>query len=34
MNQDTIPLLLVPFTQWLVFGTYPVAIWLAFPLFG
>jgi len=34
VDQDTIPLLIVPFAQWLVFGTYPVAIWLAFPLFG
>ena len=31
---DTIPLLLTPFAHWLVYGTYPVAIWLAFPLFG
>jgi hypothetical protein len=29
-----IPLLLAPFAHWLVFGTYPVAVWLAFPLFG
>jgi uncharacterized membrane protein YeiB len=34
VNPDTIPLLLAPFAQWLVFGTYPVAVWLAFPLFG
>jgi uncharacterized membrane protein YeiB len=34
VNPDTIPLLLTPFAQWLVFGTYPVAVWLAFPLFG
>jgi hypothetical protein len=34
VDTDTIPLLLAPFANWLVFGTYPVAIWLAFPLFG
>ncbi len=34
VDPDTIPLLLTPFAQWLVFGSYPVVIWLAFPLFG
>ncbi len=34
VNPDTIPLLVTPFAQWLVFGSYPVAVWLAFPLFG
>ncbi|HEX7835077.1 MAG TPA: DUF418 domain-containing protein [Pseudolysinimonas sp.] len=29
-----IPLVLAPFAQWLVYGTYPVAVWLSFPLFG
>jgi hypothetical protein len=31
---DSIPVLLAPFAQWLIFGSYPVLIWLAFPLFG
>jgi Protein of unknown function (DUF418) len=34
VDPHRIPLLLTPFAQWLVYGTYPVAIWLAFPLFG
>ena len=29
-----IPAVVQPFTHWLVFGTYPMAIWLAFPLVG
>ena len=31
---DSIPVVLAPFAQWLIFGSYPVLIWLAFPLFG
>ncbi len=31
---DAVPLVIQPFAQWLVFGGYPVLIWLAFPLFG
>jgi hypothetical protein len=34
VDPDTIPLVLLPFADWLVYGTYPVLIWLAFPLFG
>lgn len=34
VDPDGIPILLTPFAQWLVFGAYPVAVWLAFPLFG
>lgn len=34
VDPDGIPVLLTPFAQWLVFGSYPVLIWLAFPLFG
>ena len=33
-DPNAVPLLLIPFTQWLVFGSYPVLIWLAFPLIG
>lgn len=29
-----IPQVLLPFAEWLVYGTYPMAIWLAFPLAG
>jgi hypothetical protein len=29
-----IPDALLPFAEWLVYGTYPMAIWLAFPLAG
>ncbi|MCU1418435.1 MAG: hypothetical protein JWP32_2609 [Schumannella sp.] len=29
-----IPAVVQPFTHWLVFGTYPMAIWLAFPIAG
>jgi uncharacterized membrane protein YeiB len=34
IDPQEIPLVITPFAQWLVFGSYPVAIWLAFPLFG
>ena len=34
VDPEGIPLFLAPFAQWLVYGSYPVAIWLAFPLFG
>lgn len=34
VDPDSIPLVLGPFAQWLIYGTYPVLIWLAFPLFG
>lgn len=34
VDPDDIPLLLAPFAHWLVYGSYPVLIWLAFPLFG
>jgi uncharacterized membrane protein YeiB len=34
VDPDDIPLVLLPFAQWLIYGTYPVLIWLAFPLFG
>ncbi|MEQ1736889.1 MAG: DUF418 domain-containing protein [Rhodoglobus sp.] len=34
VDPDGIPLVLAPFAQWLIYGTYPVLIWLAFPLFG
>jgi uncharacterized membrane protein YeiB len=34
VDPDDIPLLLTPFAHWLIYGTYPVLIWLAFPLFG
>jgi len=34
VDPHSIPLALTPFAQWLVYGTYPVAIWLAFPLAG
>ncbi|MEO5921346.1 MAG: DUF418 domain-containing protein [Pseudolysinimonas sp.] len=33
-DPQAIPVVLAPFAQWLVYGSYPVAIWLAFPLFG
>jgi uncharacterized membrane protein len=29
-----IPAMLLPFAEWLVYGTYPVAVWLVFPLAG
>ncbi|HWM34463.1 MAG TPA: DUF418 domain-containing protein [Pseudolysinimonas sp.] len=29
-----LPEILLPFAEWLVYGTYPMAIWLAFPLVG
>ena len=29
-----LPAPLLPFAEWLVYGTYPMAIWLAFPLVG
>jgi hypothetical protein len=31
---EQVPVALVPFAEWLVYGTYPMAIWLAFPLAG
>ena len=34
VDPDDIPLAIAPFGQWLIFGSYPVLIWLAFPLFG
>jgi hypothetical protein len=34
VDPHDIPLLAQPFAQWLVFGTYPQAIWLAFPIAG
>jgi hypothetical protein len=29
-----VPAVLLPFAEWLVYGTYPMAIWLAFPIAG
>ncbi len=34
VDPGDIPLVLLPFAEWLIYGTYPVLIWLAFPLFG
>jgi hypothetical protein len=34
VDPGAIPEVLLPFADWLVYGTYPVLIWLAFPLFG
>jgi hypothetical protein len=33
-HESDLPALLQPFAHWLVFGTYPMAIWLVFPLAG
>ena len=32
IDPTDIPAIVQPFAHWLVFGTYPMAIWLAFPL--
>jgi hypothetical protein len=34
VDPSDIPLVLQPFADWLIYGTYPVLVWLAFPLFG
>jgi uncharacterized membrane protein YeiB len=33
-DPSALPEPLLPFAEWLVYGTYPMAIWLAFPLVG